>query len=196
MRTVQEDVFRAAEIAERTGAPMLLNYAAAIAASWHAERGAHREAIEALELALATTQQNRTGVWDQPLYMARLACEHSALGAHEKARALAVGGLERSRQMHSGRESTLLSLANVLLNAGDTAAADEVESILTEAAERLDDSSWRAGRAQLHQERARLALWRGNETAARAEIGAAADVWREIGATGRLEQLRRICPTP
>lgn len=193
VRGVRDDVLRAAEVAGRVQAPLLLNYAATVAGLWHMERGAHREAIEAYELALALAEQNRTGVWDQPACMAWLARAHSALGAPERARALAVGALERGRQMGSSGEWTLLSLAHVLLDAGDPAAHGEVEASLHEAGDRLVRTGWQEGRAMWQQERGRLALRRGDPDAARAELRAAEQTWSSIGATGRLAQLRRIC---
>jgi class 3 adenylate cyclase/tetratricopeptide (TPR) repeat protein len=188
----EDDVLRAAEIAGRVQAPLLLNYAAVMAGLWHMDRGAYPEAIEAYELALAVTEQSRTGVWDQPFFMAWLARCHSALGAPERARALAVGGLERGRQMGAAGEWTLLSLASVLLDAGDPSAADEVAATLHQVGEQLDRSSWLAGRAQWHQERARLALWRDGREAAGDELRAAEEIWTDMGAQGRLEKLRQI----
>jgi len=191
-RTLGEDALRAAETAERVGAPLLRSQASVIAGTWHALRGAHQEAAEAWERVLELSGESHTGVWDQPFYLAQIAHARSNLGEHERARALAAGALERSRQMGTAREWTLLTSSHVLLNADDRGARSQVESALDDCAALIEETGWAAGRGFVAQERARLAVWQDDPAGVGLALEQAREVWTSLGAAPRAEAVGRL----
>jgi class 3 adenylate cyclase/tetratricopeptide (TPR) repeat protein len=179
---LERDSEAARRIADATPAPMLQAYAHSMHGAASALRGDWQQSASDLELALERLEAGRTNMWDQPFFMARLAQALARTGETERARALAAGALERSRQLGLDVGFTSFAYARVLLAMGDASLQGEIEALLGEYASWIEAAGWRISLPALHLARADLAALRGDAVGRERELDVARTVLGELGA--------------
>ena len=93
-----------------------------------------------------------------------------------------LGDCVDSLQKASGIEGLLLT-ARALRALQGRDAADEVEDLLVQAAEKIDETGAQYFRAELHLEAAEIARLRGDEGVAEREFARASEAYAERGAS-------------
>jgi tetratricopeptide (TPR) repeat protein len=181
------------EIAECTGVPGFLSLALAYLGDALRLEQRYPEALEAYEKALGLMRTKRVVLAWKPHVVSGQALVYSALGEHEKAIAQARSALEDSVRGGNRRAEDLarLTLARVLLAAGDPALHDEVETAVERAEALCQETGMRVHLPPLLEVRAALAERRGNPQEARRRLREAHRLYTEIGATGHAKRLAK-----
>jgi tetratricopeptide (TPR) repeat protein len=179
------------EIAERHGAPYVVAMARGSLADALRLARRYQEALEAYQKTLDLMRTKRVGLQWQPHVVCGQALACSALGEHEKAIAQARSALEEPVRGGNRRaeDLALLTLARVLLAAGDPALYDEVERTVERAEALCEETGMRVHRPCLLEVRAALAQRRGSPQEARRSLREAQRLFAEMGATGHAKRL-------
>jgi len=186
---VERDAARARAIAETNDAPSLQIFAQRISGMANEMRGEWGAAESCFATALSLSEEHRTAVWSQPLYLAHRARDLAELGDFERARATAAGALQRSQQLGSERECVLLTLASILIQGGNPEDRREVEACLDEVEASITAWSYASIRPDLHLERGRLARASGDGDRAQRELEHARRLLVAMGARARAAAL-------
>jgi tetratricopeptide (TPR) repeat protein len=181
------------EIAEGTGVPMLLSMATFTLGDALRLEQRWQEALEVYQKALDLIRTKRVGLLWETNVASGQALVYSALGEHERAIARARSALEESAKggNRRGEDRALLTLARVLLAAGDPARHDEVERTVERAETLCEETGMRVYLAPLLEVRACLAQLRSNPKEARGKLREAHRLFTEMGATGHAERLAK-----
>jgi tetratricopeptide (TPR) repeat protein len=181
------------ETAERTGAPLSLSISLALLGDALRLEQRYPEAVEAYEKALGLIRTRRVGLMRKAEIVSGQALVDSALGEHGKAIARARSALEES--LAGGHRFAevfaRLTLARVLLAAGDPDLHDEVESAIERAEPCSEETGMRVYLPPLLEVRAALAERRGNPQEAHEKLREAHRLYTEMGATGHAERVAR-----
>jgi class 3 adenylate cyclase/tetratricopeptide (TPR) repeat protein len=182
---------QAVEVAERIGT---------LLATWSAYhslgraltlRGATTEAIAALERALATMRDNRTGLHLQPLVLASLAEAYIADGRPDHALGLAAEALDTGDGALAVRARTLLARARRQTGVADIRSEGDD---LVRCLHVLQDTGYRSLEPPLREELAELALALGDADERTHQLSEARRLYEEMGAAvpaARLEEALR-----
>jgi adenylate cyclase len=179
------------EIAERAGVPFFL----AVVLSWFADalrlERRYPEALEAYQRALDLMRTKRVALMWKPGVVCQRALVESAMGAHEKAIALARSALEESVSGGNRVAEGLarLTLARALLGKGDPGLHDEVEGVVESAEALCGETGMRMCLPSLLELRATLAERRGDPQEAGRQLRRAHHLYTEMGATGHAKRL-------
>jgi len=189
--TTLASVRQGVESAERTGVPFLLSSALASFGDALRLEQRYTEALEAYEKTLDLIRTKRVGLMFEPLIVSGQALVDSALGEHEKAMAQARSALEESvrRGDRFGEGRARLTLARVLLAAGDPGLHDEVGETVERAEALCEETGMRVYLPPLLEVRAALAERRGNSQEADEKLREAHRLYTEMGATGHAKRL-------
>jgi adenylate cyclase len=179
------------EIAERTGVPMVLS----LVLAWFGDalrlERRYPEALEAYQKALDLMRTKRVMLVWKPYVVSGQGLAYSALEGHEKAIAQTQSALEES--VREGNRFTegfaRLTLARVLLGAGDPGVHDEVEEAVERAEALCEETGIRVHLPPLLEVRAALAKRRGDPEEARRSLREAHRLYTEMGATGHAKRL-------
>jgi tetratricopeptide (TPR) repeat protein len=185
----ERDATRARAIAETHGAPSLRIFAQQISGMANEMRGDWGAAESCFATALSLSEEHRTAVWSQPLYLAHRARDLAQLDEVEQARATAAGALQRSHQLGTEREHVLLTLASILIQGGNPEDRREIEACLDEVEASITASGYSSIRPELHLERARLARASGDADRAQRELERARRLLVAMGAKARAASL-------
>jgi adenylate cyclase len=177
---------QAVEVAERIGTLL------AMWSSYHANgraltlRGATNEAIAALERALTSMRENRTGLHLQPLVLASLAEAYLAAGDADHAEALAAEALEAGDGSLAVRARTILARARREAGRADPRAegADLLRCLHV-----LESTGYRSLEPALREELAELARALGDDEERTHQLTAARKLYQDMGATAKAEAL-------
>jgi class 3 adenylate cyclase/tetratricopeptide (TPR) repeat protein len=181
------------EIAERTGS----TYSRASASVWlgqaHVVREEWAEAAELLERAVGLSRRHRTGLEWEPLKLSLLAAAQLGLGRLRAAREAADEAIAvaRRRGTRGFEVPAQLARARVLRRSEGAAAAGEIEAAIARARALIDETGFRAYAPFVHEERSRLAMLLGDDSAARRELRETHRLYTEMGATGHVQRLAR-----
>ncbi len=147
-------------------------------------RDGWREAIDAIERAMAIATEGRTAI--DGAVVALLADSYLGLGDTERARALAPQALETARAQGNLGSETLASLilARVLLGSEGLGARARIEEALARAGRLARDTDGRGIEPMIHVELAELARQSGDREARERELREAHRLFVQIGATG------------
>jgi tetratricopeptide (TPR) repeat protein len=151
----------------------------------------YQEAVEAYEKALGLIRTNRVGVTWELEILSGQAGAFSALGEHGKAMAQVRSAVEESVRGGNGYAEGIarLTLARVLLAAGDPDLHEEVEKAVGRAEALCQETGMRVHLPPLLEVRAALAQRRGNPQEARRNLREAHRLYTEMGATGHAKRL-------
>ena len=149
------------------------------------------EAEKALEHSLALMREASVGLLSECDTLSLLARVHAARGEGSVARATAEEGVAAAqmRKSISSEVDAQLSLAHVLLAAGNLDDRGAIESALDRAAECVGITGTRSHLPQIGVERAKLARLEGDEAGRERHLREAHRLFTEIGATGHAERV-------
>jgi adenylate cyclase len=179
------------EIAERTGVPLSRSFALVYLGNALRLEQRYQEALEVYEKALDLMRTKRVALLWKPVVVSGQALVDSALGAHEKAIAQARSALEECVEGGNRRDEGIahLTLARVLLAAGDPGLHDEAQSTVESAEALCHETGMRVDLPPLLEVRAALAERRGDPQEVRRRLREAHHLYTEMGATGHAERL-------
>jgi adenylate cyclase len=181
------------EIAERMGVPLMLSLTLAWLGDALRLEQRYPEALEVYQRALDLMRTKRVALTQEHFVVRGQALVDSALGGHEKAIVRARSALEES--VRGGNRLAegfaRLTLARVLLSAGDPSRHDEVERTVERAEALYNETGMRVHLPPLLEVRAALAERRGNSQEAGQKLREAHRLYSEMGATGHAERLER-----
>jgi adenylate cyclase len=179
------------EVAERTGVSFFLSIALAFLGDALRLEQCYPEALEVYQRALDLMRSKRVALHLKPVLLSEQALVDSALGGHEKAIAQARAALEESVRGGNryGESVARLTLARVLLGAGDPALHDEVEETVERAEALCEEPGMCVHLPSLLEVRAALAERRGNPQEARRRLREAHRLYTEMSATGHAKRL-------
>jgi tetratricopeptide (TPR) repeat protein len=179
------------EVAERVGVPVFLAMTLALLGDALRLEQRYPEALEAYQKALDLIRAKRVLLIWKPRVVSGQALADSALGGHGKAIAQARSALEESLRGGNriGEDLARLTLARVLLAAGDPGLHDEVEKTVGRAEALCEETGMRVHLPPLLEVRAALAELRGNPEQARRKLREAHRLYTEMGATGHAKRL-------
>jgi adenylate cyclase len=180
----------AREIAERTGGAFSVGLAWRYLGIAHLLRAEWREAIEALDRALATWRPRQVGLEAEPQALTMLARAHLGLGdattaldTAEEAVALAVVRDTKGYELEAR-----LALVEVLRTVSGPDAAAEIEGHLRAAGDLVAVTGARTLEPRVHAELAELARLRGDEAARERELLEARRLFEQVGAPALAER--------
>ena len=183
----QDSLQRALEgqqIAERTGGAFSLGLAWRFLGMAHLLRAEWREAIGALEQALATWRPRQVGLEAEPQAVTMLARAHLGLGATETAIATAeeAVALSSQRGTHGYEIAACLALVEALRTSRGIGAAAAIEEHLARAQALLPVTCARSQEPRIHAELAELARLRGDDAGFERELRHSRQLFEAIGA--------------
>jgi tetratricopeptide (TPR) repeat protein len=122
-----------------------------------------------------------------------LAMALAGAGERERARATAREAVSSSRDAGArvSEARALIALARVLVRADGSAARDEVEPALDQAARLAEETGARLFEPAIHETRAELLAVLGDAKTRRHELSLARRLYAEMGADGHAERLAR-----
>jgi tetratricopeptide (TPR) repeat protein len=189
--TTLASVRQGVEIAERSGVRATLLLALSRLGDALRLEQRYPEALEAYQKALSLIHAKRVMLIWKPRVVSGQALVYSALGEHERAIAQARSALEESVRGGNRRAEGFvrLTLARVLLAAGDPDLHDEVEETVERAEALCEETGIRVYLPPLLEVRAALAERRSNPQEVRRTLREAHRLYTEMGATGHAKRL-------
>lgn len=181
---------RAGSQVARINAYLSLGLANVLNGAWH-------DALELLGTALTIGRERRLSLLEGSVFAA-MAAAHLGLGDFAKALALAEEAIAvgRRRGARLREFSALLTQARALRETQGVQATREIEAALAEAQAWLEMSGAKSYEPFLHVERAELARLAGDEATRQRELRAAHQLFTEIGAPIRAEQVAKELSLP
>jgi tetratricopeptide (TPR) repeat protein len=154
--------------------------------------GNWRDAVEALEEALAISRQGRAFLHEEALTLIHLAEAYIDAGDSRRACEIARAATAVARRGNRMRECRAqLALSRALRSRDGAEAHEAIEAALERAAALVEETGARTYPPFIHAERAALAALLGDEAGRLRELRAAHRVFVAIGATGHAERLAR-----
>jgi class 3 adenylate cyclase/tetratricopeptide (TPR) repeat protein len=192
-RTALEHGRKSVEAAEKTGVQTTRVVCYQGLGLAHLLNHEWRDAVSALESALAIARDTHANLCWEAGILARLAAAYVGRGELERARRAAEEALSVAR--HHGTKlwehHAQLVLARVLMQTEGASAAAAIESTLSAAEASIEAIGATSYQPFVHVERAALARLAGDEAARERELREARRLFIEIGAAARAERLAK-----
>jgi len=192
-RLAASHVRQALDIAERIGSARSRMAAYSDLGAVKILEGQWRQAVEALETALALAREKRSRRPYEASVMADLAEAYLGLGDLGRARATASEAVAVGRRRRTRFHECLghLALARVLLRAEGAGASGEIDTALDAARALVEETGAMSYLPFIHVELAELARLANDDATRQRELREAHRLFTEMGAPIRAEQVAR-----